>query len=648
MGKGHPGAHAPEALVVSYRQCLQSPAPRAALQRRGICLVGHTNSNFPADFGAQLAHRPDPVPAILSHHRTGRIQLALFLLAAIGGTIYALDYVPLPGGWCPLILAWMVVLILLGTVYVKALRRQPHVDSLLDLSLDRLWFTAKLLLLANALWSVLDLLHGGGPLAALGTGWQRMADFQGTILSAKPNLLQAACLYPWLSPLLETFRVAARAREFEVQLAPGIERRIERNVRSARRAGAQGRVDQARALLTEAGEKLAGLAGYATDLGLLYHRQLLRYKIDVLLGNPLPAEGPDFSMLTSAPAPPRHTAGDHDQFEKLFAPIPAAGNGHHSANGNGNGRTAPPEQAAAGYGQYREFVDSLRERANVTWNDVAGLDDVVNELKTVLAMGMAQTPHGVRLDPPRRILLYGPPGTGKTLLTAALSHGFDAPFYNVKVSDVLSKFFGESTRLLSALFELAAEQGPAVLFFDEIDSISGNREAGGMDGEERRMISALLAQLDGLKQKGTSVPLFTIAATNLPWQLDSAILSRFEKQFYIPLPEAAARRAIFEHHLTARGFQLEAPWEKLIEATRGYSGRELSRLCQEAIRLMLAEANPRMEQLADFGQQAMRRYELKLIPVGVTHFREAFKKNRPQTQPQLLERYRTWQQSAAV
>jgi SpoVK/Ycf46/Vps4 family AAA+-type ATPase len=183
-----------------------------------------------------------------------------------------------------------------------------------------------------------------------------------------------------------------------------------------------------------------------------------------------------------------------------------------------------------------------------------------------------------------------------------------------------------------------------VLFFDEIESLCGARDGSGMDGEERRMVSALLAQLDGLKGKSAGSRLFTIAATNLPWQLDPAILSRFEKQFHVPLPDAPARRRILEIHLIERGFAVGAPMDKLVELTRGYSGRELARLCQEAIRLMLAEANPRMDDLADHGQAAMSRYKLKVAPIGPPHLAAAFKRIRPQTDPALLERHRQWQE----
>lgn len=590
--------------------------------------------------GIQLAGLPDPVPEILSHHRAGRIKLVAIGIAALASTIYALDYINLPEGWFYLVAGWMIFLTMLGNTYVKSLRRQPHVDSLLDLLLEKGWKTAKLILLAIAVWGGYDLLHRVPPLRVALDSWERLLDLPLTLRSGRINLVQAACLYPWLEPLLETLRTAGQAHEFAAQLAPRTERRIARHMRAARRLDAAGESRQARAMLTEASEWLAGLNGYASDAGIIYHRRLLRRKLDAALGLAAPEGALDDS--------PREAAGRGDSagtldFEDLFGAVSAtagAAPGGRSPARQGGG------QASHGYEEYREFVRSLREQSTVSWADVAGLDEVVGELKTILALGLARTPAGVKLESPRRILLYGPPGTGKTLLTAALSHGFDAPFYNIKVSDVLSKFFGESTRLLSALFEIVSREGPAVLFFDEIDSISGNREAGNMDGEERRMISALLAQLDGLKGKGHATPLFTIAATNIPWQLDTAILSRFEKQFYIPLPGEEARRRILDLHLARRGFTLDAPLDKLIETTRGYSGRELSQLCQEAVRLMLADANPRMEELAGQGQQAMSQYTLIIKPIGAPHLCAAFKRIRPQNDPRQLDRYLEWQRRA--
>ena len=156
------------------------------------------------------------------------------------------------------------------------------------------------------------------------------------------------------------------------------------------------------------------------------------------------------------------------------------------------------------------------------------------------------------------------------------------------------------------------------------------------------MVSGLLTEMDGLQSKSGADSLFTIAATNMPWQLDPAILSRFEKQFYVPLPDTEARARVLEIHLQERGYSCEASMEKIVRHTRGYSGRELKQLCQEAVRLMMSEANPRIGQIVDQGQQALSNYQLKIQSITVANFNQAFKKVRPQTDAALLARYEDW------
>jgi len=305
-------------------------------------------------------------------------------------------------------------------------------------------------------------------------------------------------------------------------------------------------------------------------------------------------------------------------------------------------------QGGAGAGDedgLRGKISALIQKAAISWDDIAGLEDTKREIKTAYALVMARKPQGVRVNAPRTLLLYGPPGTGKTLLAAATSNGLDATFFNVKVSDMLSKFFGESTKLVSLLYAEARERAPSVVFLDEFDALSRARGGSGSDsGPERRLLATFLAELDGLNTKGDAAFTLTIAATNRPWDLDSAIRSRFAREVYVPLPDEAARRRILEIHLTDRGHRSDVSLATLLSRTAGYSGRELSQLCEAAVATMIGRANPDLEALVDKGREAVADFELRVKPLSRVDFDAAFAAiGKPQTSPAELALYERWQ-----
>ncbi|MGH9389534.1 MAG: ATP-binding protein, partial [Vicinamibacteria bacterium] len=235
------------------------------------------------------------------------------------------------------------------------------------------------------------------------------------------------------------------------------------------------------------------------------------------------------------------------------------------ANDTATGREKGP--AAAPGAEIRSIVSNLMHHSKVTWADIGGLDETKNEIKFALGMTLAQHPPGVKIAAWTKILFYGPPGTGKTLLAAATSsavrstEGVPSVFYNVKVSSVLSKYFGESSKIMSELYGTARDTSPSVVFLDEFESLAGQRDASD-SGAERRILSTLLSELDGMDSKGRSdIYVLTIAATNRPWDLDPAVLSRFEKKVLIPLPDETTRERILRIHLEKKGFQTEVPYE---------------------------------------------------------------------------------------
>ncbi|MCX7045000.1 MAG: ATP-binding protein [Candidatus Sumerlaeota bacterium] len=287
-------------------------------------------------------------------------------------------------------------------------------------------------------------------------------------------------------------------------------------------------------------------------------------------------------------------------------------------------------------------VAELIVKSPVTWGDIAGLDQTKREIQAAYALAMAAPPRGVKVKSNRNILFYGPPGTGKTLLAAAASNGLDATFFNVKVSSLLSKYFGESSRLVTALFEEGRRRAPSLVFFDEIESLVSSRDGAGSGGPEKRILSTFLSELDGLAQKKSAEFLLTIAATNTPWALDEAILSRFGKLVYVPLPDPETRAGIFDLLLDDCGYEYEVSGADLIERSKGYSGRDIEKVCTEAIEIMLADANSAVIEAAGKGAAALREEQLKVRPIRAMEFVAAFKKIRPKTSADAVRRYEDW------
>ncbi len=304
----------------------------------------------------------------------------------------------------------------------------------------------------------------------------------------------------------------------------------------------------------------------------------------------------------------------------------------------------PTTEGPAPDDNYEEIVTGLIHRSDVAWDDIAGLEETKREIKAAYGLALARKPPGVRLEGWRNILFYGPPGTGKTLLAAATSHGLDATFFNVKVSDMLSKYFGESTRLVSALYAAARRLAPSVIFLDEFEALSPPR-AGSQSGAEARIVSTFLSELDGLAQKGDERYVLTIAATNVPWLIDKAILSRFEKMIYVPLPDRPARRRIFELEVAAKGHRSQVPYDQLVDRTEGYSGREVVQLTREAIKEMVSRTNPGLVAAVEQGREAVASYELRTVPLSEADWETAFERVTRRTTEADLQRFGAWRTS---
>lgn len=307
---------------------------------------------------------------------------------------------------------------------------------------------------------------------------------------------------------------------------------------------------------------------------------------------------------------------------------------------------ALPERAAEN--NHQATAEGLITRVNVRWEEIGGLAETKEAIRLNFALGLVQAPPGVAIQPTRRTLLYGPPGTGKTMLAAAMSNELDATFFNARIPDLMSQYFGESSKLLSALYATAAIHAPSVIFLDEIDALSRQRGGGQESGAERRLLNTFLGELDGLQNKREDAPfILTVGATNVPWELDRAILSRFSGgMIYVPLPDAEARRAILGLYLDKRGHRTAFPAEELVRRTAGYSGRELEQIVGLAVRRMIGRANPGLIQQTANGQEALRRYQLRTEALTVEDFAHALAAVKPATDAGAVRRYEQWQQGA--
>ncbi|XP_009074712.1 PREDICTED: katanin p60 ATPase-containing subunit A-like 2 isoform X2 [Acanthisitta chloris] len=245
-------------------------------------------------------------------------------------------------------------------------------------------------------------------------------------------------------------------------------------------------------------------------------------------------------------------------------------------------------------GEMRELAmavskDIYLHKPNVKWNDIIGLDAAKRLVKeaVVYPIKYPQLFTGI-LSPWKGLLLYGPPGTGKTLLAKAVATECSTTFFNISASTIVSKWRGDSEKLVRVLFELARYHAPSTIFLDELESVMSQRgtASGGEHEGSRRMKTELLVQMDGLARSDDLV--FVLAASNLPWELDSAMLRRLEKRILVDLPSKEARKVMVQHWLPPLsnngGVKLRADldYSLLGQEMDGYSGSDIKLVCKEA------------------------------------------------------------------
>ncbi len=302
-------------------------------------------------------------------------------------------------------------------------------------------------------------------------------------------------------------------------------------------------------------------------------------------------------------------------------------------------------------------MESFICETDTTWDDIGGLDDVQRNLKRAIALGsIRDKPDAVSASD--RILLFGPPGTGKTLLASAVAGSIDANFFKVELGNLLSKWYGESSKQISALFETAADLSPSVIFLDEVDSLTQSRSSD-MNDTSRRVLDTLLAELDGVEKSSDSFVL-TLAATNTPWALDSAIRSRFPQRIHVPLPDVEAATEIVRIHTVDGGVKFDGrPHEFVPETTtsvddipaaviarkcveEGYTGRDMEGLCREAVNSMISRHNPDLARLVDRSVDRLESHSLEVGGIRPQDVRHAFETTTPSLGEADIARFAEW------
>ncbi|KAL1551973.1 hypothetical protein AAHA92_12829 [Salvia divinorum] len=216
----------------------------------------------------------------------------------------------------------------------------------------------------------------------------------------------------------------------------------------------------------------------------------------------------------------------------------------------------------------------------VTFADIGALDEIKESLQELVMLPLRRPDlfEGGLLKPCRGILLFGPPGTGKTMLAKAIANEAGASFINVSMSTITSKWFGEDEKNVRALFTLAAKVSPTIIFVDEVDSMLGQRNRAGEHEAMRKIKNEFMTHWDGLLTK-TGEKILVLAATNRPFDLDEAIIRRFERRIMVGLPVVENREKILRTLLSKEKVDEDLDFLELATTTEGYSGSDLKNLC---------------------------------------------------------------------
>ena len=332
----------------------------------------------------------------------------------------------------------------------------------------------------------------------------------------------------------------------------------------------------------------------------------------------------------------------------------------------GKQRQSPPSnKSPADAALANRILDEcLEDIGRVSWDDIVGLAYAKQTLQeaVILPYRHPELFTGLRA-PTKGVLLFGPPGTGKTLLAKAVANESGFKFFSLSASSLTSKWMGEGEKLVRALFMVARELQPSVIFIDEIDSVLSKRSDHEHEAS-RRLKTEFMVQLDGAATSDDAREdrILVMGATNLPHNLDDAVLRRLSKRVYVPLPDAAARRAMYAQLLPAPGRAAAAAaaardskgvinsvtgeqHEQIVALTEGYSCSDIVSLCKEAamgpVRDLVAAHSGGGGTRSILSGKVLTPESVR--PVCLQDVRDALKRIRPSVSPESLAHFSGWE-----
>uniref|UniRef100_A0A8C2Q312 microtubule-severing ATPase n=1 Tax=Cyprinus carpio TaxID=7962 RepID=A0A8C2Q312_CYPCA len=323
--------------------------------------------------------------------------------------------------------------------------------------------------------------------------------------------------------------------------------------------------------------------------------------------------------------------------------------GHSSRTGPQNNLKVPSNTATASPQRKRDMknlknVDSklanlilneiVDSGAAVQFDDIAGQELAKQALQEIVILPALRPELFTGLRAPARgLLLFGPPGNGKTMLAKAVAMESNATFFNISAASLTSKYMGEGEKLVRALFAVARELQPSIIFIDEIDSLLCERREGEHDAS-RRLKTEFLLEFDGVQSGGDDDRVLVMGATNRPQELDEAVLRRFAKRIYVALPTEETRLKLLKNLLSKhRNTLSQKELSQLARMTEGYSGSDLTSLAKDAALGPIRELRP--EQLRNIPAGEMR-------DIRFSDFEDSLKRIKRSVSPQTLDQYVRW------